>query len=162
LQGYNSGQRRLKKGGGQAVEYFLFMTVLVNYYLLALYSEWEGKKIPRSQDNFRIQLVELLLTLGKNTEVPKKQVFPYTDSEAIEIFLHQHQYIKIPTRKDYTACKGVKHQDQLLKRAALSEITANLGRKNERRTSIYSCKQYKVALCREGGCFERYHQNKCN
>jgi hypothetical protein len=118
--------------------------------------------MPRSQDNFRIQLVELLLILGKDAEVPKKRVFPYTDSDAIEVPLYQHQHVKIPTRKDYAACKGVRHQDRPLKRAALSEITANLGGKSEQRTSIYSCKQYKVALCREGSCFERYHQNRCN
>jgi hypothetical protein len=162
LQGHNPGQRRLKRGGGQAVDQFLLMTVLINCYLLALYSEWEGKRMPRSQDDFRVKLVESLLVLGQDAKVPRKRVYPHTDSEALEVPLHQHQHIKMPTRKDCAACKGVRHQDRPLKRAVLSGITANLGGKGERRTSIYGCKQCKVALCREGSCFERYHQNGQN
>jgi hypothetical protein len=109
LQGHNSGQRRLRRGGGQAVEHFLLMTVLVNCYLSAFYSEWEGKRKPRSQDNFRIQLVKALLVFGQDAEVPKKRLYPYTDSEALEVPLHRHEHIKMPTRKDCAACKGVRH-----------------------------------------------------
>ena len=109
MQAHNSGQRRLRRGGGQAVEHFLLMTVLVNCYLLGLYSEWEGKKMPRSQDNFRIQLGESLLILGKDAEVHKKRVYPHTDSEGLEVPLHLHQHVKMPTRKDCAACKGIRH-----------------------------------------------------
>jgi hypothetical protein len=90
LQGHNSGQRRLKRGGGQAVDQFLFMTVLVNCFLLSLYSQWDGKKKPRSQDDFRIKLVESLLALGQDAEVPKKRVYSHTNSEALEVPLHRH------------------------------------------------------------------------
>jgi hypothetical protein len=41
--------------------------------------------MPRLQDNFRVKLVELLLVLGQDAEVPRKRVYLYIDSEALEI-----------------------------------------------------------------------------
>src|SRR5271156_5298605 len=58
LQGHNSGLWRIRREGGQAIEHFLFQTVLVNCYLLALYSKWEGEWQIKfnSQDDFRVKV----------------------------------------------------------------------------------------------------------
>jgi hypothetical protein len=162
LQGQNGGLRRIKRGATQAVDQFLLQTVLVNCYLLSLYAKWEGGERVvkhRSQDDFRINLVEALLAAKRNAKGPGKRVYPFTNSEGLEVPLHYHEHVKMPTRKDCYACKGVRHQDRPLKRVALGVIAANEGRSTQRRTSWYGYKQCKVALCKEGGCFERYHRN---
>ena len=38
LRSYNSGLRRIRKGGWHAIWHFLFNTVLVNSYLLSFHS----------------------------------------------------------------------------------------------------------------------------
>lgn len=158
LQGHNQGLRRIRRGGGQAVDQFLLSTVLCNCYLLSLYSNWD--EIGHwNQDNFRVKLVEALLVIGTDGKVPCKRLFPHTDSESFQVPLHHHSHVKMPTRKDCTACKGGQHSDRPLKRVALSEVASNLGRSSNRRTSHWGCKECKVALCREGSCFERYHGN---
>lgn len=161
LQGQNAGLRRIKRGGAQAVDQFLLLTVLVNCYLLSLYAKWEGERTVkhRSQDDFRIKLVEALLAAGRDAKVQKKRVYPFTNAEALEVPLHRYQHVKMPTRKDCAACKGVRHHDRPPKRVALAEIAANSGGSSDRRTSYWGCKQCRVSLCKKGGCFERYHSN---
>ena len=161
LQGHNSGLRIIKRGGAQAVDQFLLLIVLVNCYLLSLYAKWEGEHTlkHRSQDDFRIKLVEALLATGKDAQVPRKRGYSHINAEALEVPVHRHQHVKMPTRKDCAACKGVRHHDRPPKRVALAEIAANSGRPSARRTSWYDYKQCGVSLCKEGGYFERYHRN---
>jgi hypothetical protein len=157
LAGNNSGKRRIKRGGWQAIEQWLLVTVLVNSYLIALYSGAEEGVKYESQDKFRLEIIEALLHLGKDAEVPRKRVFCHTNQEAFEVPIHRHQEVKMPTRKDCAACKGLRHWDRPPKRVALSEIAANTGRKSIRRSSWFGCKQCGVNLCNRYGCFERYH-----
>jgi hypothetical protein len=51
----NAGLRHVERGGHQALEHWLLRTVLINYYLLALYSDVpKPREISfRSQQDFR-------------------------------------------------------------------------------------------------------------
>jgi hypothetical protein len=166
LAGHNSGFRRLRRRAIQAIDYFLLRTVLVNCYLIALYSETDGERLInfRSQDNFCIQLVESLLDLGTHSKitsakVPRKRGFSHMNAEAFEVPVHRHEHVKIPTKKDCAACKGVRFSDNPPKRVALAEIARNRHRSSTRRTSWYGCKQCNVAICRKSDCWDVYHEN---
>jgi hypothetical protein len=129
----------------------------VNYYLISLYSETKGERFInfRSQDDFRLQLVELLLDLGTNrtsAKIPRKRGFSHMNGEAFEVPVYRHKHIKIPTKKNHTTCKGVRFSNNPPKRVALAEITRNRHRNLTRRTSWYGCRQYNVAIYREGDC----------
>ena len=138
----------------------MLVIVLVNSYLIAIYSgAKEGVKY-ESQDKFRLEIIEALLRLGKDAGGPLKRLFSSTIQEALEVLLHRHQEVKMPTRKDCAACKGGRHWDRPPKRVALSEIAANKGRKCDRKTTIFGCKQCRVNLCNRNGCFDRYHSNQ--
>jgi hypothetical protein len=130
LQGHNGGYRLIKRGGTQAIDQFLLLTALVNCYLLSLYSNWPGEERTkrqkyRSQTDFRIDLIEALFEAGKDAQVLGKRAFSYTNAEAYEVPLHQHEHVKMSTRRDCAACKGVTHADRPPKRVALGEIAAN-------------------------------------
>lgn len=79
--------------------------------------------------------MEALLAVRVDDKVPCKRAFAHTDSEGLKVPLYQHSHIKMLTRKDCISCKGGRHSDRPLKRVALGEIAANLGRSSKRRTS---------------------------
>jgi hypothetical protein len=77
LTAQNAGLCHVKRGGAQALEHWLLRTVLVNSYLLALYSDVpEPRQINfRSQQDFRRQLVGALLAMGKDSDIsPKRRI----------------------------------------------------------------------------------------
>jgi hypothetical protein len=157
MAGHNSGFRRLKKRAIQVIDRFLLRIVLVNCYLIALYSETDRERLInfRSQDNFCIQLIELLLDLGTHgtsAKISRKKGFSYMNAEAFQIPVYKYEYIKIPTKKDYTACKRVRFSDNLLKRVALVEIARNRYRNSTKRTSWYSYIQCNIIICRKSDC----------
>ena len=63
LTAQNAGLRYVRRGGHQALEYWLLHTVLINCYLLALYSDIpEPRQVSfRSQQDFRRQLIGTLV-----------------------------------------------------------------------------------------------------
>ena len=71
----NTGLRHVRRGGAQALEHWLLRIVLVNSYLLALYSDApEPRQINfRSQQDFRRQLIGALLAMGKDSNVSLKR-----------------------------------------------------------------------------------------
>jgi hypothetical protein len=141
------------------VDQFLLSIVLTNCYLLSLYANWEGERQVkhRSQDDFRLKLVEALLGVRSDTKVPRKRTFSHIDSEDFQVPISRHSHVRLPTRKDCAACKGGRFYDRAMKRVALAEIAANSGRSSKRRTTHWGYKECKVALCIEGSCFESYH-----
>ena len=164
LAGHNGGFRRLRRGAIQALDHWLLRTVLVNCYLIALYSDTGRERLInfRNQDDFRLQLVDSLLALGdqcRNAKVPRKRTFGHMNGESIEVPVHRHEHVKMPTRKDCMACKGVRYGDRTFKRVALAEIAANKGRDSKRTCTHWGCKQCTVGLCYKGDCFSRYHSN---
>ena len=163
LQANYAGLRRIRKGGTQAIDHFLLLTAVVNSYLLFLYSNWPHEIVKtRSQVDFRTRLIESLLEAGKDALGPRKRSFSGVNQEAYEVPIHRHRQVKMATRSNCAACKGGRYQDRPLKRVALSEIAANSGRPSDRRTTWYGCKECHIHLCKNNGCFERYHQNSWN
>jgi hypothetical protein len=66
LSATKAGLRRIRRGGWQALEQWLFRTVLVNSYLVAL-NAIDGKRNRvinfRSQADFRLRIIDSLLKL---------------------------------------------------------------------------------------------------
>jgi hypothetical protein len=71
----NAGLRHMKRGGHQALEHWLLRIVLVNCYLLALYSNMpKPREINfRSQQDFRIKLIGSLLAMGKTLRFAQRE-----------------------------------------------------------------------------------------
>jgi hypothetical protein len=159
LTAQNAGLRRIERGGHQALEHWLLRTVLVNCYLLALYSYApEPREVSfRSQQDFRKQLVGALLAMGKDSDVCKKRRISVISQDATEEPVSSHMLVKMVKRGLCVNCKGLRFRDRPQKRVALAEIAANSGRNSSRHDSWYGCKQCDVHLCKERGCFDIFH-----
>jgi hypothetical protein len=160
LTANNSGLRPVRRGGWQAIEHWLLRVALVNSFLVSFLSDVPGKgNISfRSQQDFRIQLVQSLLDKGKNMPlVPKRRVSKIS-TLATATDVSEHQLVTMPTRKRCVTCAGLRAWDRPQKRVALGEIAANEHRESTRKASKYGCKQCDVTLCQKGGCFETFHR----
>lgn len=138
--------------------------VLVNCCLLSLYSDTGQERLVkfRNQDDCRLQLVESLLHMSTATpdaEIPRKKSFGHIYAESIQVPVHRHQHIRMEERRDCAACKGVRYSDHPPKRVALAEIAMNKGRESKRKETYWGYKECNVALCQNGDCFRKYHQN---
>lgn len=163
LAGTNSGKRRIRRGAWQALDQWLLVTVLVNTYLVSYYSDVEGKRPInfRSQRDFRIQIIEGLILMSKNALDMRKPHEPRTKPRLSDIPSISHHQEKRRARKDCAACKGHTFWNRP-KRVPLALTTANQKTNFTRRSTIFGCKECNIALCKEGGCFERYHTNRDN
>ena len=83
LQASLSGLRRVRRGAHQALEHWLFLSVLVNCYVIAKNSDYE--LFYRSQSSFRTRIFEGLVSLGRDGGVPRKRSFGHTKQEADEV-----------------------------------------------------------------------------
>ena len=83
LASSNSGKRRIRRGAWQALDQWLLVTVLVNTYLIAFYSrkKVETKIKFRSQKDFRVQIIDSLLEMGKDTPGPRKRQRASTNTD---------------------------------------------------------------------------------
>ncbi len=155
----NAGLRPIVRGGHQAIEHWLFRVALVNSYLLSLCSDIESHREVnfRSQQDFRIQLVDALLYMAKDARVsPKRRVSHMsTDTETLPVI--QHQLVRRQSRRDCMYYKGLRITDRPQKRIALGDIAANQNRESRRRSTNHYCKQCDVAICKKGMCWRRYH-----
>ena len=108
LASLNSGRRRIRRGAWQALDQWLLITVLVNCYLVAFYSDIEGERQIkfRSQQDFRIQIIDSLLTIGEDAPAPKKQRLPYSNYDKNDILITGHHRIKRRARTNCVTCKG--------------------------------------------------------
>jgi hypothetical protein len=70
LRGHKDETRRRRRGGWQAIDGFLLLTVLTNSYLIALHADYEGKLKMRSQDSFRRDIITGLFRIGSYAKVP--------------------------------------------------------------------------------------------
>jgi hypothetical protein len=111
----------------------------------------------RSQDSFRRDIITRLFRIRSYAKVLPKKVFPHSTRDYLEVPVHQHQHVKMPTRKNCAACKGARYRDNPPRRVALAKLAANQRRSSIRRSSTYGCKQCGVNLCRNSSCFARYH-----
>jgi hypothetical protein len=161
LAGSNSGRRRIRRGAWQAIEQWLLVTVLVNSYLAAFYSEVEEERQIkfRNQHDFRIQIIEGLLAMSQRAAGPKKRRFSDSNYEDSDAQITGHHHAKRPTRKDCAACKGGTYWERPVRRSPLAQISANQSGQSKRRSSWWGCIECNVALYKEGSCFARYHGN---
>ena len=128
--------------------------VLVNTYLLALHNNVESPRNVkfRSQQEFRIHIIDALLHKAQASNVfPKKRV-SHMSQDADDKPVRNHQEVKIGARKGCVCYKGLKYQDRPQKRAALAEIAVNNRRESIRTCTIYGYKQCGVALCKKRNC----------
>lgn len=160
LQGHNSGNRRLRRGPIQALHQFMLLVVLSNCYLITCFCQVDGPQHvhTRSQDDFRPQLTEALIAMGKDAPEPRKRRNSRISGDALEVPAHRHELVKMPTRADCCACKGGRIWDRPLKRVALAEIAVNSGRTSRRVASWHGCKQCELWLCDNNRCFDLYHK----
>lgn len=165
LAGSNGGSRRIRRGAWQSLEQWILVTILVNCYLVAFYSEVERKREIkfRNQHDFRIQLVEGLLAMSLREPGPKKRRFSYSNCDDSDVPITDHHHAKRPTRSDCMACKGGTYSDRpVQRRRPLAQKSANQMGHSKRSSTFYGCIDCNVALCKKGGCFERYHRITSN
>jgi hypothetical protein len=80
----NDGLRAVRREGYQLIEHWLLRVVLVNTYLLALHSDIKGPwnvKF-RSQQDFRIHIIDALLRKAQASELSKKRTISYMSQDA--------------------------------------------------------------------------------
>lgn len=154
------GLRNVRRGGSQALDHWVLLSTLVNYYLLAFYSE--ARSTPdvafRSQKDFRQQIIEALLFMGKTSDVSRKRRVSHMDPDSSQEPFHAHKLVKMTSQKQCVACKGLRHQDRPQKRVALGEIAGNQKRESERKDTLFKCNKCDVALCKIRPCFSIYHK----
>jgi hypothetical protein len=160
LASSNSSRRRIKRGTWQALDQWLLITVLVNCYLVTFYSNIKRERQIkfRSQRDFRIQIIDALLAIGKDPPVPKKRRFAHNNYNKNKIPVIHHHRIKRSTRKDCAACREETYWARPLRRSPLASIKANQRQGSTKRSTIFGCKECNVALCKEGPCFDIYHR----
>jgi hypothetical protein len=158
----NTGLRYVERGGHQVLEYWLLRTVLINYYLLALYSNVpESREISfRSQQDFRRQLVSALVAKGRGSEICLKRRILQISQAANQEPINSYELIRMSKRGYYIACKGLRFGDRPRKRVAMSKIASNMGRESTNHLSFSGCKQCNVHLCKYNSYFERFHKEK--
>jgi hypothetical protein len=107
LASLNSGQRRIRRGAWQAIDQWLLVTVLVNSYLVAFYSEVEGKRQIkfRNQHDFRIQIIEGLLKIGKGVLGLRKRRFSYSNCDNSNTQITDYHHEKRLSKSDCAAYK---------------------------------------------------------
>ena len=160
LTAQNPGLRQVKRRGHQALEYWLLRTVLINCYLLALYSDIpEPREVNFcSQTDFWRQLVTALIAKGREGEVcPKRRISPISQG-ADQVPRESYELVKLGRRGIYVYCKGLRFKDRPKKRVALAQIVSNQGRESSQHVSIYGCKQCDVSLYKDRGYFDIFYR----
>jgi hypothetical protein len=150
----NDGLRAVRRGGYQSIEHWLLRVVLVNTYLLALHSDIEGPRNVkfRSQQDFRIHIIDALLRKAQASELSKKRTISHMSQDADNEPVRTHQQVKMGSRKDCVCYKGLRHRDRPQKRVALAEIAVNKRRESKRTCTSFGYKQYDVVIYRNSSC----------
>ena len=116
---YNPGLRQIRRGGWQALFYWLVNTVLVNSYLLSFYSPVDKSLKFTDQIAFRTALVRALLDTGGRVQDKRKRSNTHTNTEGSTIPVHQHELEHRGRKGDCMNCKGERYRDPLRKRVVL-------------------------------------------
>jgi hypothetical protein len=157
----NPGRRRIRRGGWHAIWKFIYNTVLVNSYLL---SSYVGGRVTGSgyhekgQREFREKLISQLFELAKAETQKRKMVVLHANPLRFAA-PEQHFQVLRSRKQDCMGCALTGQVRKPEKRKALGEITANQGSRKRPRSSIYGCKACDVPLCKEGPCWDEYHNS---
>ena len=164
LTGSNSGQRRIKRGGWQAIEQWLLLISLVNSFLIARHSKKEVQSTIdfRSQKDFRIKIIDSLLLMGKDVPGPRKRKIASTNLDLSDIQITGHHQIKRQCRRQCVACKGETIVDRPIRRRPLATLSANSRLARKVTTTLFGCQECNVALCKNSSCFDIYHRSNQN
>ena len=164
LKSYNPGLRPIRRGGWQALFYWLLNIVLVNSYLLSFHSNVEKSLKFNDQAKFREALIEALFEAAKARPIQRKQANIGTNFDGFTTPAHRHKMEHRGIQGECWNYNGKKHGEHPRKRVALSAISVNLSTntlKNtsttHRKRSYYGCHECSVPLCKERPCFEEYH-----
>jgi hypothetical protein len=142
LTAQNAGLRYMKRGGHQVLEHWLLRTVLINSYLLAYCLEApEPREVSfRSQQDFRRQLVCVLVAKGRGSEICPKRRILRTSQGADYIPVSLYKLVNLSKRGICVCCMGLRFKDRPIKRIALAQIASNQGRESSTYESVYGCK----------------------
>jgi hypothetical protein len=134
----NPRYRPIRRGGHQALEHWLLRVALINSYLLCLLSDVESPRPIsfRSQQDFRIQLVDALLHKAPELQISRKRRVAHISTEAENLPSREYEIVKRSTRKGCLCCGELRLGDRPQKRMALGEIVANQ-RQESNRTCTY-------------------------
>lgn len=160
LTANNAGLRRVRRGGHQALEYWILRGVLSNYYLICKRSDVPPPREInlRNQVDFRRQIVSGLLAIAEHTyRSPLKRV-AYVAFKADDKPPLQHKQVKMAKRGWCKACLGGRLRDRPRKRVALGEIAVQNNRPSTSHLSSFGCRDCEVHLCKKRACFELFHR----
>jgi hypothetical protein len=133
------------------------------YYTFYSREKVESKIKFRSQKNFRVQIIDSLLEMGKDATGPRKRQRASTNIDISDIQnIDQHHQVKRQCRRECVACKGQTIIDKPIRRAPLGQLSANQRAPSKRSETIFGCLEYGVALCRKSSCFDNYHRSNSN
>lgn len=140
--------RRSGPGGFYALFNFLFDLVLVNSYKLSIYS----KEQRHGQHSFRIRLYIQLFQVAKEEKRVRKPVA--TKGVIRGMITPECGLQTLQKQESCVVCPS----SPLKKRAILGETDLNTPVRKRRRRTTYGCSHCKVALCKDGRCWDIYHQ----
>ena len=150
MQASYPGLRRCRRGGLQSVFIFLLNTVLVNLYLLSLYSDHFGNKaLYSNQLKFREALIQAIFAKYGGVQGTRKRSISSTISKDSPVPAYKHIYKCHNRNGDCRACFGETIYTQgRRKRVALSETTGNSSRKMDRTSTQWGYREYRVPICK--------------
>ena len=157
LKRSNTCEMICRRGGHQALFTWLFDTVLVNSYLLSYHSAVSEKEKFINQTIFRTAIIKECFTIARQSHIKRKRTaiadVPNKDIEK------EHSLKRREIRQDCVVCK--KEGIPTKKRRILGEISANTQsnsvQKGCRRTTAFGCEVCDVPLCKDNGCWQRFH-----
>jgi hypothetical protein len=151
----NKGLRRIKRPGSAwwALWQWLFNMVLVNSFKLS-----SGFK---SQFEFRDSLIDGLLQTGSKWREQRPVRNRPTEAPSIQpktMARSQHCLQKRGINQECSQCKDTGNGPVPRKRRALCEISSNTHSWKKVKRSTFGCLACNVSLCKEGLCFDRFHE----
>jgi len=74
----------------------------------------------------------------------------------------EHRQVHLGRKEECKGCRLTGQSRAPTKRRVLSEISLNTRNNSRPKRSYYGCLACDVALCKEGPCFEQYHEKYVN
>jgi hypothetical protein len=159
LRASKPGVRRVRRGGWHALWLFMFNITLCNSFKLSSV---------QTQEKFRTMLYKRLLEEGASTRKRKwvnyslePDLFSASKKQEIQEdhVPAQHKQVHRGKIGECKGCKLIGRTRSPNKRRILGEISLNTRNNTRPKRSYYGCLACNIALCRDGPCFEQYHEH---